>query len=88
MVHFRPFRGGLHWHGIALWLPRARDGIFHCVLNFFPADVTPTVLHPAFEQGDHLHGWQMCMKLASNAEKPIVDAFTGTRRRGEHFINE
>ena len=50
--------------------------------------MTPTVLHPAFEQGDNLHGWQMCMKLASNAEKPIVNAFTGTRRRGEHFINE
>ena len=48
LIHTRPFRGGLHRRDIALWLPRARNGIFHGVLNLLPADVPPATLHPAF----------------------------------------
>jgi hypothetical protein len=52
------------------------------------ADVTPATLHAAFEQDDNLHSGQVRVQLARNAVKPSVDAFTGTRRRGQQIVKE
>ncbi|MGO9476691.1 MAG: hypothetical protein ACLP7I_01970 [Limisphaerales bacterium] len=50
--------------------------------------MSPTALHPVSQQDDNLPGGQMRVQLAGDTEKPVVDAITGTRRRGQHFINE
>jgi hypothetical protein len=69
-------------------LPRARQRILHGVFNFLAADMTPATLDPAFQPGDYFHGGQMRVELPGYAEKPVVNAFTGTRRHGQHFVNE
>jgi hypothetical protein len=42
----------------------------------------------AFEQPHNFTGGQVGVKLAGDTEKPSVDTFTGSRRRGQQIVNE
>jgi hypothetical protein len=50
--------------------------------------MTPAVGNLIFEQPHDLVGWQVRVKLSRNAIKPGVNAFTGTRRRGQQVAEK
>jgi hypothetical protein len=49
--------------------------VSHGVINFLPADKTPAIFHPAFEQGNYFHGGQMRVQISGDIVKPVVNAF-------------
>jgi hypothetical protein len=88
LIYSRPSGGGLNRRGVAFWLPRTRQGILDGGDDFGTGHGTPTIRHAVFEQVHNLTGGQMRVQLAGDTEKPVVDAFTGTRRSGQQFLKE
>jgi hypothetical protein len=56
--------------------------------DFIARDVPPAICDKVFEQGHDFTGWQVCVQLAGNPEKPSVDAFTGARWSGQKLAQE